>query len=190
MSPFRVFLYAGGFSEDHNIVIGESAPVWFDPQAPDEAALWDSFDALSTFGVRMLRPDSGEWIEISVRGRPHVLRTAQSEIGPPLGPPYSNELVDGTIVDICGVSFIYQSPVTMAANLKQQVAFDFVFIITSPMSSIINFAVLASVTLQLHPSLFSTFCFPFRWLPRPSSRASTTSAPSARCCCPPSPSRT
>ena len=134
VAPFRVFLFGGGFNEDHNIVIGESAPVWFDPQARDEGELWASFDALTTFGVRMLRPDCSEWIEISVRGRPHALRTTQSDIGPPLGPPYSNELIDGTIVDICGVAFIYQSPITMAENLKQEVPPSLVIQVRVPLS--------------------------------------------------------
>ena len=122
LPPYRVFLYAAGFNEDNNIALGESAPVWMDQLATDDVTRWQSFDALTTFGVRLWRPDTKEWVEISVRGRCHALRDCPGQPGMLLSPSYyTNELIEGSVIDLCGVMFVYQSPTTMATHLKHQV---------------------------------------------------------------------
>jgi hypothetical protein len=70
----------------------------------------------------MWRPDIREWCEISVQGNTFRTRTKTTEVGERLGPPFSNELVDGCIIDLCGAVMVYQSPATMAAQLKRNVS--------------------------------------------------------------------
>ena len=48
-------------------------------------------------------------------------RTVSDEVGMRLGPPFTNELIDGSIIDICGVVFLFQNPVTMAKLIRKHV---------------------------------------------------------------------
>ena len=122
LPPYRVFLFAAGFNEENNLALGGSAPVWLDQQTTDDDTRWQSFDALTTFGVRLWRPDTKEWVEISVRGRCHTMRDSPDQPGMLLSPSYyTNELIEGSVIDLCGVSFVFQSPTTMATNLRRQV---------------------------------------------------------------------
>lgn len=43
-------------------------------------------------------------------------------IGEKLDYPYTNELVDGSIIDICGVIFLFQNPITMAKLIRKYVS--------------------------------------------------------------------
>ena len=97
-----------------------SAPKWFDKDASPEER-WRSFDALTTYGVKLWRPDIREWCEISVQGNTFRPRTVFDEVGDRLGAPFSNELIDGSIIDICGVVFLFQNPVTMAKLIRKHV---------------------------------------------------------------------
>jgi pellino protein len=131
LPPYRAFIYAGGLDAEGNLAVGDGAAVWCDEHdddcggggGGDPAARFASFDAVTTYGVRLWHPLTQTWTEISVNGHAYAARQhAGDGAGPPLGPPHTNELVDGCIVDLCGVAFEYQSPVTMAAALRGHVA--------------------------------------------------------------------
>lgn len=108
---------------EQDISLGVSAPKWFDKEASPEDR-WRSFDALTTYGVKLWRPELREWCEISVQGNVFRPRTVPDEVGERLGDPFSNELTDGSIIDICGVVFLFQKPVTMAKLIREHVSFD------------------------------------------------------------------
>lgn len=104
-----------------DISLGVSAPKWFDKDASPEDR-WRSFDALTTYGVKLWRPELREWCEISVQGNVFRPRTVSDEVGERLGVPFSNQLTDGSIIDICGVVFLFQNPVTMAKLIREHVS--------------------------------------------------------------------
>jgi hypothetical protein len=61
--------------------------------------------------------------EITVMGRACNLRENQYDYSEFLHPfCSSNELIDGSIVNLCGVSLLFQSPLTMAKQLVLYVA--------------------------------------------------------------------
>jgi hypothetical protein len=101
--------------------LGISAPKWFDKDALPENR-WRTFDALTTYGVKLWRPDVREWYEISVKGNAFRVRTVSDEVGERLGLPFSNELIEGSLIDICGAVFIFQSPLTMANLIRKHVS--------------------------------------------------------------------
>ena len=101
-----------------------SAPKWFDKEASPEDR-WRSFDALTTYGVKLWQPELREWCEISVQGNVSRPRTVFDEVGERLGAPFSNVLTDGSIIDICGAVLIFQSPVTMAKLIRKHVSTTF-----------------------------------------------------------------
>lgn len=101
-----------------------SAPKWFDKEASPEDR-WRSFDALTTYGVKLWQPELREWCEISVQGNVSRPRTVFDEVGERLGAPFSNVLTDGSIIDICGAVLIFQSPVTMAKLIRKHVRTTF-----------------------------------------------------------------
>jgi pellino len=114
--------YIAIFLSEQDISLGVSAPKWFDKDASPEDR-WRSFDALTTYGVKLWRPELREWCEISVQGNVFRPRTVSDEVGERLGAPFSNQLTDGSIIDICGVVFLFQNPVTMAKLIREHVSF-------------------------------------------------------------------
>jgi hypothetical protein len=76
-------------------------------------------DGFSTFGLKIRHLEAVSWFEVSVRGKLYHPRTNYSV--PPTKQAYTqlgNQLVDGTIVDIGGVSFVFQTPNRMVQDPK------------------------------------------------------------------------
>ena len=104
-----------------------NAPIW---HRHGDCAHDDSWDALTTFGVRLWRPDVQSWREVSVRGQAFGPRPHTSSVGEQILPsrcargsgPFQyeamNELVDGCIIDIAGVCLLFQSPRSMHRQLE------------------------------------------------------------------------
>ena len=104
-----------------DISLGLSAPKWFDKEASPEDR-WRSFDALTTYGVKLWQPEMREWCEISVQGNVFRPRVVFDEVGERMDPRYTNELTDGSIIDICGAVFLFQNPVSMAELIRKHVS--------------------------------------------------------------------
>ena len=80
-----------------------------------------SWDALTTYGIRVWRPDFGSWREISIQGHAHEPRPVPTMAGPRIprsGLWEPNELIDGSVIDIAGVSLLFQSPMTALRKLS------------------------------------------------------------------------
>lgn len=92
------------------MTLGDSVPSWF----TDDHAL----DAMTSFGVRLWSPSLRSWCEISVLGAAHQPRSQHRSVAKRLLAPFSNQLEDGSIIDICGVSMLFQSPVSMARQCQ------------------------------------------------------------------------
>lgn len=120
-----------------DISLGVSAPKWFDKDA-SPADRWRSFDALTTYGVKLWQPELREWCEISVQGNVSRPRTVFDEVGERLGAPFSNVLTDGSIIDICGAVLIFQSPVTMAKLIRKHVSTAYMTVCTYTMTILVN----------------------------------------------------
>jgi pellino protein len=118
--PHRVQIFAAGFDSSKNIFLGEKATKWQKKNG--------EFDGLTTNGVLILHPnwcgteqndDTSEmyiWREVSVDGDIYTLRTARSSThrgALVLGE--TNELQDGTLIDLCGATLLWRS----AEGLKQ-----------------------------------------------------------------------
>uniref|UniRef100_A0A1I8C2F0 Pellino n=1 Tax=Meloidogyne hapla TaxID=6305 RepID=A0A1I8C2F0_MELHA len=119
--PHRVQIFAAGFDSSRNIFLGEKATKWQKKNG--------EFDGLTTNGVLILHPnwcngdelsdDTGEmyiWREVSVDGDIYTLRSARSSTqrgAVVLGE--TNELQDGTLIDLCGATLLWRS----AEGLKQ-----------------------------------------------------------------------
>jgi len=85
-------------------------------------------DGFSTFGLKIRHIEAASWFEVSVRGKLYHPRTNYSV--PPSNPVYTelgNQLVDGTIVDIGGVSFVFQNPNRMVQHPKVRMVVSVVF---------------------------------------------------------------
>lgn len=79
----------------------------------------NQIDGFSTFGLKIRHLEAVSWFEVSVRGKLYHPRTHYSV--PPTKPAYiqlGNQLFDGTIVDIGGVSFVFQTPNRMVQQPK------------------------------------------------------------------------
>ena len=74
-------------------------------------------DGFTSFGVRIFHPHNREWVEVSVLGNIYEPRPIVSDT--PVYPTklkrtnYGNMLIDGTIIDLCGVLLMFQDPLTM-----------------------------------------------------------------------------
>ncbi|CAK5026042.1 unnamed protein product [Meloidogyne enterolobii] len=117
----KVQIFAAGFDSSRNIFLGEKATKWQKKNG--------EFDGLTTNGVLILHPnwcngeehsdDTGEmyiWREVSVDGDIYTLRSARSSTqrgALVLGE--TNELQDGTLIDLCGATLLWRS----AEGLKQ-----------------------------------------------------------------------
>lgn len=85
---------------------------------PHDQAL-DQIDGFSTFGVKILQPEVGEWLEVSVRGS--VFHTRGMITDSPMvqvESDWGNQLTEGTLIDLGGVILLYQSPIKMAVTPK------------------------------------------------------------------------
>ena len=112
-----VTIFAAGFDSSRNIFLGEKATKW----ETDHHGV----DGLTTNGVLIMHPQTsfcgaedpnrvtaepGVWREVSVGGGVYGLRESRS--APTKGrhiPNESSELIDGTLIDICGATLLWRS---------------------------------------------------------------------------------
>ncbi|VIO98815.1 Uncharacterized protein BM_BM3561 [Brugia malayi] len=116
--PHRAFLYAAGFDSSRNIFLGEKATKWtkYDGE----------IDGLTTNGILILQPnimqrqDLGQnaedhmgmfvWREVSVDGDIYNIReTRSSTKRGELLAGETNELQDGTLIDLCGATLLWRT---------------------------------------------------------------------------------
>ena len=102
-SPYAASVFAAGFDPLEQIFVG--------PEAPKRL---DGRDAFTTFGCLIYKPEYGQWYELSVMGLLYPLRQAGMPNVPrdtrqPV-PALNNTLTDGTMIDICGATFIWRAP--------------------------------------------------------------------------------
>jgi len=120
----RPRVYAAGFDSSRNIFLGEKATKW---ETEHQAV-----DGLTTNGVLLMHPQTsfcgadhpetvtkepGVWREVSVGGGIYGLRESRS--APTKGRPIPNEtseLIDGTLIDICGATLLWRSSAGLARS--------------------------------------------------------------------------
>ncbi|KAM6971989.1 E3 ubiquitin-protein ligase pellino homolog 1-like [Aplochiton taeniatus] len=108
--PYAARIYAAGFDSSKNIFLGEKAAKWKTPDG--------QMDGLTTNGVLVMHPhygftqDSkpGVWREISVGGNVFTLReTRSSQQRGKMVDSESQELVDGSLIDLCGATLLWRT---------------------------------------------------------------------------------
>ncbi|TKR57435.1 hypothetical protein L596_030702 [Steinernema carpocapsae] len=117
--PTKAYVYAAGFDNSKNIFLGEKATKWIKKNG--EA------DGLTTNGILILHPNrndvdeeassslSGDrkmyvWREVSVDGDIFTLReTRSSTKRGEMIPHETNQLQDGTLIDLCGATLLWRS---------------------------------------------------------------------------------
>ncbi|KAK0137197.1 E3 ubiquitin-protein ligase pellino 1 [Merluccius polli] len=108
--PYTARIYAAGFDSSKNIFLGEKAAKW---KMPD-----GQMDGLTTNGVLVMHPrrgftqDSGPglWREISVCGNVFTLReTRSAQHRGKMVDAESQELVDGSLIDLCGATLLWRT---------------------------------------------------------------------------------
>ncbi|XP_037545828.1 E3 ubiquitin-protein ligase pellino homolog 1-like [Nematolebias whitei] len=108
--PYSAHIYAAGFDSSKNIFLGEKAAKW---KMRD-----GQMDGLTTNGVLVMHPrqgfsqDSkpGLWREISVCGNVFTLReTRSSQQRGNVVDSETNELVDGSLIDLCGATLLWRT---------------------------------------------------------------------------------
>ncbi|XP_037327976.2 E3 ubiquitin-protein ligase pellino homolog 1-like [Pungitius pungitius] len=108
--PHAARIYAAGFDSSRNIFLGEKAAKWRTADG--------QMDGLTTNGVLVMNPRHGfgqgsrpgPWREVSVCGNVFTLRETRSS--PQRGQmvePESNELADGSLVDLCGATLLWRT---------------------------------------------------------------------------------
>lgn len=139
LPPFRSFIYACGFDPVNRVSLlqrfNELFTIFFvystsfilsiqviapsRVHIPLDQNLEEGLDGFSTFGIKILQPEVGEWLEVSVRGG--VFHTRSQMHDSPVQQvetDWGNQLTEGTLVDLGGVLLMFQSPVQMAAAPK------------------------------------------------------------------------
>ncbi|XP_077960388.1 E3 ubiquitin-protein ligase pellino homolog 1 [Gasterosteus aculeatus] len=108
--PYTARIYAAGFDSSKNIFLGEKAAKWKTPDA--------QMDGLTTNGVLVMHPRTGftqdskpgVWREISVCGHVFTLReTRSAQQRGKMVEAESHELVDGSLVDLCGATLLWRT---------------------------------------------------------------------------------
>lgn len=100
--PFKCYLFASGFISDHEVFVGERFIHVIDEDT-------GTHDTLTTFGLKLWNPQLQLWYEVSTTGRCYTVRDSTKRGGIHLSAPFTNELVDGSIIDINGVLLVFQS---------------------------------------------------------------------------------
>jgi len=93
-------------------------------------------DGFTTYGIKLWQPEVKEWLEVSVLGNTFAARRHSSGIHHSLALPikhvtwfkyvgvngeerfteWGNQLTDGSLIDVCGVTLMFQNPVHMAVT--------------------------------------------------------------------------
>ncbi|VDN56185.1 unnamed protein product [Dracunculus medinensis] len=122
--PHRAFLYAAGFDASSNICLGEKAIKWTKENG--------EMDALTTNGVWILHPNQKpsekivnndeavnlfNWREVSLDGDIYEVRQlrSSSKRGKFLTSE-TNELRDGTLIDLCGATLLWRTSQGLAKS--------------------------------------------------------------------------
>ncbi|KAM8842850.1 E3 ubiquitin-protein ligase pellino homolog 1-like [Synchiropus picturatus] len=108
--PHTARVYAAGFDSSSNIVLGEKAAKWKTEDG--------HMDGLTTNGVLIMNPRQGfsqgsgpsPWREVSVCGEVFTLRETRSSVqrGRKVHSE-SNQLVDGSLIDLCGTTLLWRT---------------------------------------------------------------------------------
>uniref|UniRef100_A0A915Q637 Protein pellino n=1 Tax=Setaria digitata TaxID=48799 RepID=A0A915Q637_9BILA len=123
--PHRAFLYAAGFDSSRNIFLGEKATKWIKCDG--------EIDGLTTNGILILHPNIMQrqdfdmstenhlgmfvWREVSVDGDIYNLReTRSSTKRGELLAGETNELQDGTLIDLCGATLLWRTAEGLARS--------------------------------------------------------------------------
>ncbi|CAL8275129.1 unnamed protein product [Gadus morhua 'NCC'] len=115
--PYTARIYAAGFDSSKNIFLGEKAAKWRTPDG--------QMDGLTTNGVLVMHPhhgftqDSGPglWREISVCGSVFTLReTRSAQHRGKMLEAESQELVDGSLIDLCGATLLWRTAEGLAGT--------------------------------------------------------------------------
>ncbi|CAL8254149.1 unnamed protein product [Lota lota] len=108
--PYTARVYAAGFDSSKNIFLGEKAAKWTTADG--------QMDGLTTNGVLVMHPrhgftqrsTQGVWREISVCGNVFTLReTRSAQQRGKMVDPESQELVDGSLLDLCGATLLWRT---------------------------------------------------------------------------------
>uniref|UniRef100_A0A3P8UZR9 Pellino E3 ubiquitin protein ligase 1 n=1 Tax=Cynoglossus semilaevis TaxID=244447 RepID=A0A3P8UZR9_CYNSE len=108
--PYTARIYAAGFDSSKNIFLGEKAAKW--------KTCDGQMDGLTTNGVLVMHPRNGfsqdskpgVWREISVCGNVFTLReTRSAQQRGKMVENESQELVDGSLVDLCGATLLWRT---------------------------------------------------------------------------------
>jgi len=81
------------------------------------------WDALTTFGVRIWKPEIGAWREVSVHGGIHEPRQ-RADVAGKRFPDEDSTLTNGTIVDLAGIQLLFESAASMRAHARAARAGD------------------------------------------------------------------
>ncbi|VDM99181.1 unnamed protein product [Thelazia callipaeda] len=126
--PHRAFLYAAGFDSSRNIFLGEKATKWTKNDG--------EIDGLTTNGILILHPKTMQkqnskigtdnhlamfaWHEVSVGGDVYNLReTRSSTRRGELLTNETNELQDGTLIDLCGATLLWRTAEGLARSPRR-----------------------------------------------------------------------
>ncbi len=88
LPPYKCFIFAGGFNSSNELVLDNISDI-------------GDGDGVTTFGIRILKPGSNIWLEISVKGK--CTTTAIS-----VELEHDNELVDNTVIDLSGALLLFR----------------------------------------------------------------------------------
>jgi hypothetical protein len=113
LPPYECFVCAAGFDSKSDIFLSEVAPKW--KVEGEEEGSGDSWDAGTTFGMRVWQPSEKAWVEVSVNGFMHEVRVTDEVGGPRIG-TNKCKLEHGSIIDLSGVQLIFQDFQHMKQN--------------------------------------------------------------------------
>ncbi|KAL3971773.1 solute carrier family 12 (potassium/chloride transporter), member 7 [Sarotherodon galilaeus] len=108
--PYTARIYAAGFDSSKSIFLGEKAAKWKTSDG--------QMDGLTTNGVLVMHPRNGfsqdskpgVWREISVCGNVFTLReTRSAQQRGKMVEMESQELVDGSLIDLCGATLLWRT---------------------------------------------------------------------------------
>jgi hypothetical protein len=104
-------IFAGGFNENGKLTLKSAENrVWEDGNG--------CIDAVTTLGIRLWKPETSVWREVTVGGRIREARLMDVNIlGNPC-PEENNEITDGSIIDIGAVQLLFSSAERMARSVR------------------------------------------------------------------------
>ena len=104
-----------------------------------------SIDGFTTYGVKIWQPEVRQWLELSIMGNTYAPRELTSGLhqkiifciynygwteqyryvgitgqnGPEVSTSLGNQLTEGSMIDLGGVTLLFQGPIHMAATLEK-----------------------------------------------------------------------